>query len=190
MTSILLDIDNTIADFTGAVCREASKILDRGVHPTEITQWNLRASLEMTPKQIKALYTAIQRKGFCLELEPLPGSVTAVKKLQSLGFVNFVTSPWDSSSHWMWERTQWLRTFFNADPEDVIHTHHKWLVKGDVIIDDRPLNVTLGDRKLRVLIPTPANKHWRNNEGITVSNPVYVSKSWPSIIRAVKELKQ
>ncbi len=190
MTIILLDVDNTICDFTGAVCREASKVLEREINPLEVTQWNLRASLEMNQKQTQVLYKIIQQRGFCLGLEPLPGAVSAVKKLQSLGAVNFVTSPWNSSPYWMWERTKWLRTFFDAYPDEVIHTHQKWLVKGDVIIDDRPVNVISGERKLRILIPTPANKHWRNNNGVTLSDPVYVSKSWPSIIREVKELVQ
>ncbi len=191
MTHILVDVDNTICDFTGAVCREASTILDRRVDSSEITQWNLRAALNLTSKQIKALYSAIHRKDFCLSLEPLPGAVTAVKKLRSLAFVSFVTSPWDTSSYWMWERAQWLRTFFEADPIDIVHTHKKWCVNGDVIIDDRPSNVTFGERKLRILIPTPANKNWRFNEvtsDIAVFPGVKVIKSWPSIIRVVKDL--
>ncbi len=185
---ILVDCDGVVADFTGAVCREASEILQRRVDPAEITQWNLKASLEMTNKQTQALYSRIQRKGFCSNLEPLPGAVSAVKKLQSLGFVTFVTSPWDSSPYWMWERIQWLLDFMEADMKDIIHTHQKWLVKGDIIIDDRPSNVVNGDRKLRFLIPTPANKHWRNTSGTTLSDSLYISKSWTSIIQKVKEL--
>ncbi len=142
MTHILVDVDNTICDFTGAVCREASTILDRRVDSSEITQWNLRAALNLTSKQIKALYSAIHRKDFCLSL-------------------------------------------------DIVHTHKKWCVNGDVIIDDRPSNVTFGERKLRILIPTPANKNWRFNEvtsDIAVFPGVKVIKSWPSIIRVVKDL--
>lgn len=188
MTVILLDVDNTIADFTGAVCREASDIAGREINPLEVTGWHLPTSFGFSQKEAKALYSRISKKGFCLNIEPLAGAVQAVQKLKQLGEVVFVTSPWDSSPYWMHERNQWLQNFHDAEPSAIIYTHKKHLIYGEVIIDDRPLNVVLGERKLRVLIPTQANKTWRNNKGSTVSDPVYISKSWPSIYRAVKEV--
>lgn len=186
---ILVDCDGVLSDFTGAVCREASEVAGREISPLEVTSWHMPTSFAFDQRQSKALYARITKKGFCLNLEPLAGTVQAVQKLKQLGEVVFVTSPWDSSPYWMHERNLWLRNFHGAEPRSIIHTHKKYLIQGEVIIDDRPLNISRGERKLRVLIPTQANKEWCNNTGITLSEPVYVSKSWPSIIRAVKELK-
>lgn len=187
MTMILCDVDGVLADFTGAACREISDILGREVLPNECGEWDIARNFDLTNKQALAFDRRVRRKGFCANLDLLPGAQNAVNDLQDLGFVYFVTSPWRGSSYWMPERTQWLHEHFAIPSSMIVHAEDKSVVSGEVIIDDNPGNVVVGERKLRVLVPNAANAQWRKY-GRPPRN-MLCAKSWPKILAAVRGVK-
>ncbi len=80
----------------------------------------------------------IHSEGFVLALQSYPDAVQGVKNLAEFADVYFVTSPWHSSRHWVFERTEWLcRYFGQTQGRKVIHTSHKHMVRGDMMIEDR-----------------------------------------------------
>jgi hypothetical protein len=56
---------------------------------------------------------------------------------EELGEIYIVTSPWNSNPTWTHDREEWLYRNFGIPYNRVIHTSAKYLVRGDVFIDDK-----------------------------------------------------
>jgi len=80
-------------------------------------------------------------EGFFVSLEPLPGAIEAVLKLDKYYEVYFLsTAPWSNISAGK-EKRVWIGTNFgNMAKKKLILTHNKGLQKGKYLIDDRIAN--------------------------------------------------
>jgi len=69
--------------------------------------------------------------------EPMPGAIDAVEKLIDMGHDVYIatTPPWDNPSAWAQKR-DWVVTWLPQLKRKMFLTHHKNLLKGDILIDD------------------------------------------------------
>ena len=114
-----IDLDGVIADFITAMnSHPLRKISPYDEHPDTIP-------------------------GIFRNLKPILGSIDAVKLLlQSDNYeVYFLsTAPWNNSSAWT-DKRLWLEEQFGELANRKLNlTHRKDLIKGDILIDDRPNN--------------------------------------------------
>lgn len=133
---VLLDVDGVLAD-TSAAAKALMDSIQPGAY--DPAAWDFGTS-NLTTLGRTEFWDRFGAPGFCAGLEPYPFACDLVHDLQEKHEVFFVTSPFDSPT-WMWERTQWLKYHLGADPEQVVHTSEKHLVRGDYLVDDRPENV-------------------------------------------------
>jgi 5'(3')-deoxyribonucleotidase len=56
-------------------------------------------------------------------------------------YASVVTSPYSAARLWTFERLRWLERHFGFSKYDVIFAKRKYLVRGDVMIDDGPHNI-------------------------------------------------
>ena len=120
MTKILhIDLDGVIADFISAMhSHPLRKIPPYDEHPDTIPH-------------------------IFSNLQPIEGAVTAVQKLLNSNKyeVYFLsTAPWNNPSAWTDKRLWLAEQFGDKINRRLILTHRKDLVKGDILIDDRPNN--------------------------------------------------
>jgi 5'(3')-deoxyribonucleotidase len=164
---ILLDVDGVLADFTGAVLRVGNKFSGMQKTHEDVTMWDI---WKVFPDRCKEdILKEVSSAGFCSGLECLPHAKKMVSNLREMGDVYAVTSPWHSSPTWCWERTLWLLEHFGFEANQVVHTHEKRLVRGDVLIDDRVETIKAWDAEvgniLGILWDAPYNRsekvHWR-----------------------------
>jgi 5'(3')-deoxyribonucleotidase len=136
---VLLDCDGVLSDFYSG-CRAALRARDLHTAADSI-----RADRSlfggMTPEAAKVLRDAIEAPGFAAGLEVHAHAQEAVRELSSLCEVVYVTAPWIGSATWASERAAWLAEHFGARKGQVISTHAKWLVRGDIFVDDHLPNV-------------------------------------------------
>lgn len=174
---ILLDVDGVLADFTGRVLQIGNELTKCSYTMEDVKEWDV---FSLYPKELKrVLVYHICREGFCTRLDVLPGALDGVKQLKEVGHVVAVTSPWWSSKTWMHERMEWLKLHFDIPMRSVIHTAAKELIRGDIMIDDKPENLlSWGDaqkgQSLSILVDAPYNR--------SVVAPV--QRSFRSFIRA------
>jgi 5'(3')-deoxyribonucleotidase len=83
------------------------------------------------------VYGKMKEEGWCLNLEVFPGAIEGVQRLQEIAEVFFVTSPFDSP-FWEYERRLWLKNHFRIDRKHVLQGDAKFLVRGELFIDDKP----------------------------------------------------
>jgi 5'(3')-deoxyribonucleotidase len=186
MTRILIDVDGVLLDFVGALCTQL-KARGFDYSPSDIVHWELRESLS-----IEATRTAFQimaEPGFCHAIPWYEGASEFFQALQREGEAHVVTAP-ASGPSWMHERKNALTS--GGFPWDRVHfVSGKWkyLIQGDVLIEDHPANAVAwldaNPGGIAVLIDRPWNQpsarefashHW-----------LYRAKDYGHALRIVRE---
>jgi 5'(3')-deoxyribonucleotidase len=192
--TILLDVDGVLADFqshylgaiyaeTGMVCDAAS--IDRwDIHETDVfiaAAKHIGIELSALRKRVDA---HVVKPDFCATIAVQQGAVEAVTRLQELGDVFVVTSPWDSSPTWMHERHHWVHRHFGIPRHHVIHTGRKHLIRGDIFVDDKLSHVeewsAAWPNGLPILFDMPHN---RGTDAVGVARA-----GWPFIIGVAEDM--
>lgn len=133
---VLLDLDGVVADWTKAV----AAVTEKYGHKLDTTSWFQRKDL---PEGIRdRVMSEIAAPDFNLKFEVLAGAKEAVSALRAAGHeVHFVTSLWDCPT-WVYDRNRWLRKHgFCAAPSGVTYTKDKYVVSGQIFVDDKVSNV-------------------------------------------------
>jgi 5'(3')-deoxyribonucleotidase len=123
---VLAYLQNPVLDIIRRVTKKDWKLEDFKV-------WDLFSVLD--PEQRKEVFAEMAVPGFCLNLEPIPGSPEAIKELQGLVDVFAVTNPHESVL-WVTERYEWLRVRFGLDKDHVVFTSAKHIVSGNWLVED------------------------------------------------------
>lgn len=78
----------------------------------------------------------MQEAGWCASLKPFPGAVEGIRRLKEISELFFVTAPF-KGEHWPHERRTWLQKEFNMEHWRIIQCSSKFLVRGELFIDDK-----------------------------------------------------
>lgn len=116
---LYIDLDGVIADFESAI----------NVHPLRN-----ETPYDKDPDTIPGLFR---------NLAPIKDAVVSVKKLlESDKYEVYIlsTAPWNNPSAWIDKRLWIEEQFGDKINRKLTLTHRKDLVKGDILIDDRPNN--------------------------------------------------
>lgn len=127
----LIDLDNTVVDTDGALCRlfpEAAKAIQ------ERTEFEYAAWIE------KLTRPAMEKKGFFQSLEPLPGAVETILELCKRGIhIVFVSSPLRNAPYCEQEKRAWIEKAFGSQlARTAMLVKDKSMVKGRYLFDDKP----------------------------------------------------
>ena len=98
-------------------------------------------------------------------MEPMPGAIEAVTALAKLFDIYILsTAPWLNPSSWT-SKVNWIHRYFGSDKDSplykrVIISHHKNLLKGDFLIDDRLKDGVDGFEGKHIHFGTPKFHDW------------------------------
>lgn len=135
---ILVDMDGVMADLYDSWLYLIRAELGLDITLEDITHWG--APSEFLGEHARRAYDLFDRPGFFFHLKPIPGAVDAIRTLKAAGHdVVFVTSCF--SGHV--DKRRWLKEHLTSDfdARDIIYTHRKGLIHGDVLIDDAEHNL-------------------------------------------------
>jgi 5'(3')-deoxyribonucleotidase len=137
---VLVDVDGVLADFLTPALKIIERLTGRAYRPEEILRWDL---FETIGKEWEQPFLALcNEPGFAASCPVLPGAQEGLRALQEVATVYIVTSPLNHNPTWTHERELWLHDHFGIHHKQIVHTSAKYLCLGDVIIDDRPKNIT------------------------------------------------
>lgn len=142
---ILVDQDGVLANFDLAFYQkwQASDYASE-FPPIEYADRNTFYVAHQYPNEYRnIIYEMITEKGFFENLPPHQGAVEALQAMQQAGHDVFIcTSPLSTWQHCVGEKFAWVEKHLGHEwTKCIIITKDKTLVRGDVLIDDKP-NIT------------------------------------------------
>lgn len=132
---VLLDCDDVVANCSGAMCDIYQKRTGETVDLHSFKSWDFFEHID--PEHKDHMFSQMQTQGFCIQLEPFEGAVDGVTRLMEIAEVFFITSPF-TGPHWHYERENWLRSHFKVGRDRILQASAKFLVRGELFIDDKP----------------------------------------------------
>ncbi len=130
---ILLDIDGVVANLVGHLCTTTR--ID--ALPADFTYYEFDRVLSSS--EMEAVDRMMRYPGYAQQIPWYLGGRRFIDKLQRLGEVIAVTRPYADSPTWAYDRQQWIQRSYRD--MQVVHTAHKELVRGDVLIEDHAVNL-------------------------------------------------
>jgi 5'(3')-deoxyribonucleotidase len=166
MKTLLLDVDGVLVDIANPVHKAAESILQRQLTLPE--NWSHHAfhlAMDMSSTERELFDKAMifdDNIGWKLDL--YPGAQDFVTEITKSHDVCFVTTHWSGMRHWVTARENLLKTYF---PDiDIVFTHSKFRVSGDLLVDDQPDHI-MSARCKGVLFDRPWNRGFRTNRRAT-----------------------
>ena len=177
---ILVDMDDTLENFTEAWVDYANKRFGTTVTPEEVTNWDPSVHFEdVTHDEI---YDLILEDDFYYTLKPLKDADVYLKKLIDDGHeVLIVTSTQHKVIPIKMDEVL-FRFFPFLTWDQVIVTSRKQMVRGDILIDDAPHNHIGGDYA-KILITAPHNRLFDAE-----ANGMIRVENWAEIYDTVRRL--
>lgn len=137
---ILIDMDGVIADFDGEFLKRW-----RERHPEKFfVPFDRRKSFyvldEYPPELHPLVMDILTEPGFFRTMMPIAGAQEALLHMDALGPEIFLcTSPFSPYQNCVLEKFQWVENFLGTKWVDrIVLTKDKTLVRGDILIDDKP----------------------------------------------------
>ena len=170
---ILIDQDGVLADFErGFIQAWRQRYPELTLVPYE-NRKSFYIREDYPPQwrdQAQALYTA---PGFIRNLPPVPGAIEAFKELLALGLdLRICTSPLTQFENCVAEKYLWVEKHLGRDATNrLILTKDKTLVRGDLLIDDKP-QITGAAKPVwkQILFDAPYNRHEMQSPRLDWSN--------------------
>ncbi len=172
-----MDIDGVVADFLTTAFDILHKITGRRYVATDFHDWDI---FETVPREHEnAFYKAWAEPGTCLSIPVIPGSHEGVKGLQERGELYVVTSPMASVRTWTHERDTWLQRHLKIPHKRIVHTASKFLVAGDILIEDKPSNLISWLEHHPKGVGILWTQHY--NEKISLGPRVHRARNWGDV---------
>lgn len=123
----------------------------------EITSWNWEALAK--PACGRRIYHYLNRPGFFADLEPIPGCVDSLARLERIVELVVVTaSPKEACG----DKIRWVQKHLPMVPKgNIVITYRKDLVRGDFMFDDAPKNL-IHHPATRILMDYPYNRDFHD----------------------------
>src|SRR6266540_13587 len=135
--TVLLDLDSIIVDIWEPWYREHNRRWGDDLSIEKVTSWDIGLFVKPGSRP----FDIINEKGFYIGLRPLPGAINGVNRLVRAGHKVYILSAAPSLPSWS-EKAAWVAGWLpRIDQKNIIFTHAKTLVKGDVLFDDGPHNL-------------------------------------------------
>lgn len=194
---LLFDCDGVLSDFSKK-CLEIVKELTgeefsrEDVVDTFHFEYLLRGThLEQAMPVVRDIIDhRINTPEFCMSLAPVAGVRRVLDRLRDIADVYVVTTLPYRTFEWAPHRVRWLEEHMNVSRDDVIFTKKKYLVQGDVFVDDIQANVEAWARAH----PRGMGVLWSQNSGQVAapfkSDNIVELRDWnkliPMIIRHIE----
>lgn len=160
---ILVDMDGVIADWGRAYGESLEAYGDEARSiPRHADQRTFNLNEGRTPREKSIIAAVMVEQGFYQRLEPIPGAMRALKNAVKSGHdVRIVTSPWVANPTCASDKLNWIVSHYGSQwGERVVITNDKTIVRGDVLIDDKPeITGSMEPEWEHILFDQPYNQH-------------------------------
>lgn len=177
---ILVDLDAVCCDTNGAVLEWYNKRYDDNVGFEDQKDFMLyRACPKVDPEVIKERFNSEE---FFFNLPVMPNCVEVLQRLQREGHeIIVLTAVPKQSKTGLYDKRRWVWRHLSFLPRNnLVATHRKEVVKGDILFDDGPLNLRVFEG-LTCAFDYPYNRETRTD---------YRVSGWLEFERIIKVLEK
>lgn len=164
---------------------------DHGDNKTkaDITDWQMHTCIPIKFK----IYDYLYEPGFFADLPAIPGALVALESLVKLGHNIIVASapswPGTSAS----DKISWIQKHAPfIHKRNMMLGHHKYLLKGDVFIDDSPTNIedyrAAWPETPIMTIAHPYNQHIKPLTNVFAEDYAHTEVAWAAILEAITKI--
>lgn len=154
----LVDVDSVVLDLNRAFLEPLGIMIP----PEKITDWDVFGLISETDR--KRVFALFNDPKFWEDPPIVPGAQEGIRALQEKYRIVWVTSPWYDCLDWENIRRRWLAEKFGTTNGDVIITEQKYMIDGDILVDDRPKHIEKWQKAhpkgQAWLFDSPFNKFW------------------------------
>lgn len=137
MKRLLIDMDSVICDLMSEWHRRYNRDYEDNLSYERLQSWHSEHFVK--PECGTKIYDYLDEPGLFLNLNPLPNSIDVLKRLNNTYDILIVTS---SRSYAYTEKEKWVEKHLPfIDKQNIIFTHRKDLIAGDLLFDDAPHNL-------------------------------------------------
>lgn len=137
---ILVDMDGVLADHENKLIQRYRERFPDAPYPRleDRTTWELTDGYPADKHD--AVWEIFSGEGFFADLDPMPGAIEAFRDMAADGHDLVICSAPLVRSRWCEsEKRHWIEQHLGTGTaRDLVLTHDKTLVQGDVLIDDKP----------------------------------------------------
>ena len=141
--------------------------------------WHIETFIE-APKPKKVMNTILCLPEFWITIPPIEEAIPVLKSLSKVHDVQVVTTPWDSNIGSREVKVTWLKKYFSFLANKVTFTADKWLVDGDLMVDDKPSIIEKCNEVMKTICFAQPY-----NQGIACD---YRTNSWIEIERIIEKM--
>jgi len=140
---ILIDMDNTLIDFDRGLLTAWQKLYPSEFYVPLEKRQSFHPHEDYPAHLQEKIYQLCHSKGFIRNLPPTPQGIKAVNRMIVEGHdIRFCTSHLFEYRYCLFEKYEWIEKYFGKEYVDrIILTRDKTLIRGDILIDDKP-NIT------------------------------------------------
>lgn len=152
---IFIDMDGVLVDLMHGWLPYLNELTGRNLKAEDVNMWGLEEVYNIPFSKIRK---PLHRPGFWEELPPYPGAPFFVEELENMGHTVYIATAPFPSDVCMWGKKMWVENHLPfLPPSRLCILHDKHLLDGDMLIDDKPENLTAFSG-MRVLFNQPWNK--------------------------------
>ncbi len=176
-------MDGIIADFNRFSIRVYNDImgtkLDENRCDLYIQDHDVKPESGIDKKMLRKPYT---EPGAFINLPLIAGSQAAVARLQQVFDIYLLTTHYWSNPTCVYEKEIWLQRYFPSLANNGIFTKHKPMVKGDILVDDRPSNLAAWKAKNPAGKTATLDYEWTDR-----ANTDFYDKTWEGLATKILE---
>ncbi len=170
---ILVDMDNTLAEFDKGFLDIWRKLYPKEFYVPLEDRRTFHPHKDYPEHLHEKIHEICHGKGFIRNLEPTPGGIEAVNSMIEEGHdVRFCTSYLFEYDNCVLEKYQWVEAHFGEEAiERLIITRDKTLIRGDLLIDDKPeINGVVTPTWEHIVYDRPHNREIIGRRRLTWAN--------------------
>lgn len=178
MLTLLIDMDNVVADLMTKWLASYNTTYNDCLTREHITTWQI--DLHASKCSAEQFHKFIEDPGFFTDLEVIPDAIEVTTRLQAKGHkIYFVTATPYNSPTGGYDKYNWVEKYFpHIGKERVMQTHHKHMIKGDILFDDGPKNLQ-DFQGIKIAMDFPYNRNVAVN---------YRVKSWLEFEKIIDQI--
>ncbi len=155
---ILVDVDGVCCKMEETYLKLVYQATGKMFSHEQVTEHDYFKCLHLTTEEYNKARDLLFQPGVVRGFESIAGVYEGIAKIESLGHeIVFVTSPYKNHPTWAHEREQWIHERW--PDRIIISTKAKYMVAGDVLIEDKASNIEKWVEHCR-------DRKWHNGLGI------------------------